>query len=79
MSFVNVDDGDFRIKYSGGWQTMVFDAAYNSTLHYTTEEGATATLVFTGHPFSLLRLHPRLNLLIYRNPGWAYRLRRAHG
>ncbi|EIW61148.1 uncharacterized protein TRAVEDRAFT_56558 [Trametes versicolor FP-101664 SS1] len=54
MSFINVDDGDLRIQYSGNWQTMVFDAAYNSTLHYTTEEGATATLVFTGTQAGLI-------------------------
>lgn len=79
MSFINVDDGDLRIQYSGSWQTMVFDAAYNSTLHYTTEEGATATLVFTGRSLCLLGLHPMLSLPVYRNPGWTYRLRGAHG
>ncbi len=80
MSFVNVDDGDLRIQYSSGWKTMADDNAYNGTLHYATEQGDTATLVFTGPLFLSPRLRdPLLNVPVYRNPGGAYRLWRGYG
>lgn len=47
---VDLDDRDPRIVYSSGWHISPDVAAYDGTLHYATEEGLTATLVFTGGP-----------------------------
>lgn len=56
ITFYNVDDNDSRVRYSAGWHSVQNDNAYNGTLHYTTEAGATVTLVFTGHPLFSLRI-----------------------
>ncbi|HEX2993308.1 MAG TPA: hypothetical protein VHP14_00700, partial [Anaerolineales bacterium] len=47
------DDTNSKWKYSGTWATYTDTGPYNDTLHYTTTNGATASLTFTGARFQL--------------------------
>jgi hypothetical protein len=49
----SVDDTDPAISYSGQWQTSVGTAKFGGSDHYTDQQGASASLTFTGTVISL--------------------------
>lgn len=43
-----IDDRDSSISYTGDWEEVISDSAYQGTLHWTEEEDAEASYTFTG-------------------------------
>jgi len=48
-NILSIDDTDGSIGYSGSWDPVSSSTAYQSTLHSTTQTGATATFSFNGN------------------------------
>lgn len=52
-SLTSVDDTDPAITYSGQWQTGTGNAKFGGSDHYTDQQGASASLTFTGSSITL--------------------------
>ena len=49
-----IDDKNAAFVYSSGWQATSTSKAYGGSYRETTRDGATVTVPFTGHSFSLI-------------------------